>query len=58
MARNKADEVPDLRRAIHEYFAGTADSARRRLREFLRRGRISRAIGLACLAASIAGGEA
>jgi hypothetical protein len=57
-APGPADEASDLRRAIHEYFAGTADSTRRRLRELFRRGRISLAIGLACLAASIVGGDA
>jgi hypothetical protein len=40
--------------AVHQYFAGKARSARRRLRELFGRGRISLAIGLACLAAALA----
>jgi hypothetical protein len=51
-------EAAVLRQAIHQHFAGTASSARRRLRELLRRGRISLAIGLTCLTASILAGDA
>ena len=53
----RADEATILRQAVREYFAGRAASARRRLRELLRRGRISLAIGLAFLGASIAIGD-
>ena len=54
----RPDEATILRQAVREYFAGRASSARRRLRELLRRGRISLAIGLAFLGASIAVGDA
>jgi hypothetical protein len=37
----RADEATILRQAVREYFAGRAASARRRLRELFRRGRIS-----------------
>jgi hypothetical protein len=52
------DEAATLRRAIHEFFGGRAGGVRRLLRELFRRGRISLAIGLAFLAASIAAGGA
>lgn len=54
----RPDEATILRQAVHEYFASRAASARRRLRELLRRGRVSLAIGLAFLGASIAIGDA
>ena len=54
----RADEATILRQAVHEYLASRAASARRRLRELLRRGRVSLAIGLAFLGASIATGDA
>ena len=54
----RADEAMILRQAVHEYFTGRAASARRRLRDLLRRGRVSLAIGLAFLGASIAIGDA
>ena len=49
-----ADEAIILREAIHEFFAQRAAGARRNLRQLLRRGRISLAIGLTFLASSIA----
>ena len=54
----QADEAAVLRRAVHDYFAGRAAVTRRRLRELLRRGRISLAIGLTFLGASILVGDA
>jgi hypothetical protein len=53
-----AAEVVALRDAIHEYFGQRAVACRRRLRELFRRGRISLAIALAFLTASIAMGDA
>jgi hypothetical protein len=53
----RGDEAELLRQAIHAYFAGRAAAARRRLRDLFRRGRISLAIGLAFLAASIVAGD-
>jgi hypothetical protein len=53
----RADEAVILREAIHEFFSQRAASSRRSLRELFRRGRISLAIGLAFLAASIAVGD-
>lgn len=43
--------------AVQRYFADRAQNARRRLRELLRRGRISLVIGLAFLAAAIVASE-
>ena len=53
-----ADEAPALRDAIHEFFGQRAAASRRSLRELLRRGRTSLAIGLAFLALSIGIGDA
>lgn len=50
----RPDEAALLREAIHGYFAGQADSARRRLRKLFRDGRVSLAIGLVALAGAIA----
>jgi hypothetical protein len=52
------DEGVGLRDAIHEYFGQRVIASRRRLRELFRRGRISLAIALAFLGASIAVGDA
>lgn len=54
----RADEAVALREAVHEYFGQRALSAKRRLRELFHRGRISLAIALAFLTASIATGDA
>ena len=43
-----------LRESIHFFFAGQADSTRRRLRKLFRDGRVSLAIGLVVLAGTIA----
>ena len=58
------DRTPDiaadaalLRDSVHRFFANRAQAARRRLRDLLRRGRISLAIGLAFLAAAIGASE-
>jgi hypothetical protein len=48
-----ADEGVILRDAIHEYFRRQAEATRRRLRELLRRGRTSLAIGIVFLAGLI-----
>ena len=48
-----ADEAELLRQAIHQYFQARAAGARRRLRDLFRRGRISLAIALVFLAASM-----
>ena len=53
-----ADEAIVLRDAIHEYFSQRAVASRRRLRELFRRGRISLAIAVGFLTASIAIGDA
>jgi hypothetical protein len=57
-AAGLGDEATILRQAIHEYFGQRCKAADRRLRELFRRGRISLAIALAFLAASIAVGDA
>jgi hypothetical protein len=57
-AAGRGDEAAILRDAIHQYFGQRAVAATRRLRELFRRGRISLAIALAFLAASIAAGDA
>jgi hypothetical protein len=54
----KTDEGAELRAAVHEYFGGRVVAARRNLRELFRRGRISLAIAMVFLAASIAVGDA
>lgn len=51
------DEATVLRDAIHEFFKHRAETYRLRLRELLRLGRTSLAIGLAALAAAIALGD-
>src|SRR6266850_3365097 len=56
-AAGRADEAVILREAIHEFFAQRAAGSRRNLRQLFRRGRISLAIGLAFLAASLAIGD-
>jgi hypothetical protein len=48
-AAGRADEAVALRDAVHEFFAHRAIVTRRRLRELLRRGRISLIIGLLTL---------
>ena len=53
----RPDEAEVLRGAIHEYFGQRLLACRRRLRELFRRGRISLAIALTFLAASIAVGD-
>jgi hypothetical protein len=57
-APGRTDEAVVLRDAIHEFFGERAARTRRRLRELFRRGRISLAIGLTCLAVSIGIGDA
>ena len=52
-----ADEATILRDAIHEFFSQRAASTRTGLRQLLRRGRISLAIGLAFLGVSIGIGD-
>jgi hypothetical protein len=52
------DEAVNLRDAIHEYFAQRSASSRRSLRRLFHRGRISLAIGVAFLTASIVIGDA
>jgi hypothetical protein len=54
----RADEAEALREAIHGYFGQRVVASRRKLRELFRRGRISLAIALAFLTASIAVGGA
>lgn len=56
-AAGPPDEAAELGTAVHEYFTQRALSTRRKLRELLRRGRISLAIGLAFLAVSIGLGD-
>jgi hypothetical protein len=51
------EEPAILRDAIREFFSHRAQSARRRLRQLLRQGRTSLAIGLVFLAVSIAVGD-
>ena len=51
------DEAAVLREAIHEFFRQRALGQRRRLRELLRVGRISLAIGLVVLASAVAVGN-
>jgi len=51
------DEAPALREAIQEFFGQRTAETQRNLRELFRRGRISLAIGLACLAACIVIGD-
>lgn len=50
LATGRPDEGAIVREAVHEYFAKRALSERRRLRDLLRRGRVSLAIGLTFLA--------
>lgn len=56
-AAGRADEAARLGEAIHQYFRERAASSRRKLRDLLRRGRISLVIALAFLGASIAVGD-
>jgi hypothetical protein len=51
------DERRTVAQAIHMHFARRAESSRRELRQLLRRGRTSLAIGLPFLAASVAAGD-
>jgi hypothetical protein len=51
------DEVGTLRDAVRLHYARRADASRRELRQLLRRGRTSLAIGLPLLAASVIGGD-
>jgi hypothetical protein len=51
------DEAAVLKSAIHEYFSQRSVATLRRMRELLRIGRTSLAIGLAFLALSIAAGD-
>jgi hypothetical protein len=51
------DESRTVAQAIHLHFARRAESSRRELRQLLRRGRTSLAIGLSFLAASVAAGD-
>jgi len=57
-AAGPPEEAALLRDAIHEFFHQRAVGTRRQLRELFRRGRISLAIALVFLAASIAAGNA
>ena len=57
-APGQSDEAIVLRDAIHGFFRERAASTRRKLRALFRRGRISLAIGLTCLALSIGFGDA
>jgi hypothetical protein len=57
-AAGRADEAAVLREAIHAYFRDRSVASRRRLRELFHRGRVSLAIALTFLAASIAVGDA
>jgi hypothetical protein len=57
-AAGRADEATVLREAIHAYFRDRSVASRRRLRALFHRGRISLAIALTFLAASIAVGDA
>jgi hypothetical protein len=52
------EEARTLRRAIHEHFARKAELSRRELRQLLRRGWSSLAIGLSVLGSGIAAGSA
>jgi hypothetical protein len=52
-AAGQPDEAELLGQAIQQYFKARADGARRRLRDLFRRGRISLAIALVFLAASM-----
>lgn len=52
-APGPADEATLLAQAIHQYFKARAAGSRRALRDLFRRGRISLAIALAFLAASL-----
>jgi hypothetical protein len=54
----RADEAAALREAIHEYFGQRVVASKRKLRELFRHGRISLAIALAFLTATIAVGDA
>ena len=56
-AAGPVDEAALLGQAIHQYFKARAAFSRRTLRELFRRGRISLAIALAFLAASLAIGD-
>jgi hypothetical protein len=51
------DETRVVGEAVRVHFARRAESARRELRQLLRRGRMSLAIGLPFLGASVAGGD-
>jgi hypothetical protein len=53
-AAGRTDEATLLGQAIHQYFQARAAGSRRSLRELFRRGRISLAIALAFLGASLA----
>jgi hypothetical protein len=53
----RADEAALLEQAIHQHFKASAAASRRTLRELFRRGRISLAIALAFLGASLALGD-
>jgi hypothetical protein len=57
-AAGPPEEATALRDAVHEFFRQRAIGARRQLRELFRRGRISLAIALLFLAASIAASDA
>jgi hypothetical protein len=52
-----AHEASVLRDAVHQYFAARARTTRRRLRELLRRGRMSLIIGLAFLGLAVVASE-
>jgi hypothetical protein len=54
----RADEAAVLRESIHEYFGQRVVASSRKLRELFHRGRISLAIALAFLTASIVVGDA
>jgi hypothetical protein len=57
-AAGPPEEAVALRDTVHEFFHQRAVQTRRQLRELFRRGRISLAIALVFLAASIAAGDA
>jgi hypothetical protein len=57
-AAGQEDEATVLRDAIHEYFGQQVMASSRRLRDLFRRGRLSLAIALAFLAATLVIGDA
>lgn len=56
-AGGRADEAAVLRAAVHEFFTQRGSDARRQLRELFRRGRLSLAIALVFLGATMAASD-